>query len=211
MAKRNISNEMKVGILVVVSIAVLLGLLYKTGSLDFKREGYTIKATFSIVAGVQRNAPVRLAGVEIGKVEDIKLSYEKGITDVIVSLWLDNNAKLKTDSKAIITALGLMGEKYIEVTAGSEDAPYLAAGGTILGEDPLQFDSLAKKGEVIAKNLDETLSSIQELAKNTNLVVTDNKQKIGNIFDNLEVTTQNMKEFTEDIKRNPWKLMNKGK
>jgi len=210
MAKRNISNEMKVGVLVVVCIAVLLGLLYKTGSFDFKKEGYTVKAMFSIVAGVERNAPVRLAGVEIGKVQDIQLSYEKG-TNVIVTLWLSNNAKLRTDSKALITALGLMGEKYIEVTAGSDDAPYLEAGGVIAGEDPLQFDSLAKKGEAIAKNLDETLGSIQELAKNTNLVVTDNKQKIDNIFDNIEATTQNMKEFTEDIKRNPWKLMNKGK
>ena len=210
MAKRNMSNEMKVGVLVVVCIAVLLGLLYKTGSFNFKKEGYNVKAQFSIVAGVQRNAPVRLAGVEIGKVQDVQLAYDKG-ANVIVTLWLQNNAKLKTDSKALITALGLMGEKYIEVTAGSEDAPYLKPGEMIMGEDPLQFDSLAKKGEVIAKNLDETLSSIQDLAKNTNLVVTDNKQKIGNIFDNLEATTQNMKEFTEDIKRNPWKLMSKGK
>lgn len=210
MAKKIISNEMKVGILVVVCIAVLLGLLYKTGNFNFKKEGYTVKATFSIVAGVQRNAPVRLAGVEIGKVQDIQLAYDKG-TNVVVTLWLQNNAKLKTDSKALITALGLMGEKYIEVTAGSDDAPYLEPGGAIIGEDPLQFDSLAKKGEVIAANLDETLSSIQDLAKNTNLVVTDNKEKIDNIFDNLEATTQNMKEFTEDIKRNPWKLMSKGK
>src|SRR4030042_6759781 len=104
MAKRNISNEMKVGMLVVVCVFVLLGLLYKTGSFDFKKEGYTVKAIFSIVAGVERNAPVRLAGVEIGKVQDIQLSYEKG-TNVIVTLWLNNNAKLRTDSKALITAL----------------------------------------------------------------------------------------------------------
>ena len=210
MAKRNISNEMKVGVLVVACIAVLLGLLYKTGSFDFKKEGYTVKAIFNMVAGVQRNAPVRLAGVEIGKVEAIQLAYDKG-TNVLVTLWLDKNAKLKTDSKALITALGLMGEKYIEVTAGSTDAPYLQPGETIMGEDPLQFDSLAKKGEVIASNLDETLSSIQELAKNTNLVVTDNKEKIDSIFDNLEATTVNFKEFSDDIKRNPWKLMSKGK
>jgi phospholipid/cholesterol/gamma-HCH transport system substrate-binding protein len=210
MAKKIISNEMKVGVLVVVCIIVLLGLLYKTGSFDFKKEGYTVKAVFSIVAGVQRNAPVRLAGVEIGKVQDIELAYDKG-TNVIVTLWLDDKAKLRTDSRAIITALGLMGEKYIEVTAGSKDAPYLQLGGTISGEDPLQFDSLAKKGEVIAKNLDETLSTIQELAKNTNLVVTGNKDKIDGIFDNLEATTANFKEFSDDIKRNPWKLMSKGK
>ena len=210
MARGNISNEMKVGVLVVICAAVLLGLLYKTGSFDFKKEGYAVKAVFGIVAGVQRNAPVRLAGVEIGKVQDIRLSYDKG-TNVIVTLWLNKNAKLKTDSLAIITALGLMGEKYIEVTAGSLDAPYLEPGQTIMGEDPLQFDSLAKKGEAIASELDETLTSIKELAENTNLVVTDNKEKIDAMFDNLEATTANFKEFSDDIKRNPWKLMSKGK
>lgn len=210
MAKRIVSNEMKAGVLVVVCIAVLLGLLYKTGNFNFKKEGYTVKATFSIAAGMQRNAPVRLAGVEIGKVRDIQLVYDKGV-NVVVTLWLNNNARLRTDSRAFITALGPTGEKYIEVTVGSNDASYLEPGGAIAGEDPLQFESPAKKGEVITANLDETLSSIRDLAKNTNLVVTNNKEKIDNIFDNLEATTQNMKEFTEDIKRNPWKLMSKGK
>lgn len=210
MAKRNITNEMKVGILVIVCIAVLIGFLYKTGSFDFKREGYEVKVLFNVVAGVQRNAPVRLAGVEIGQVRDIRLSYGKG-TKVEITLWLQENARLKEDSRAYITALGLMGEKYIEVTPGSEDAPYLEKGGTIIGEDPLEFDALARKGENIAEALEETLANIKALAENSNLVVTDNKEKIDAIFENLEATTQNFKEFSEDVKRNPWKLMSKGK
>ena len=48
-------------------------------------------------------------------------------------------------------------------------------------------------------------------AQNSNAVVTDNKDKIDAIFENLEQTTANFKEFSEDIKRNPWKLMSKGK
>jgi len=201
---------MKVGILVIVCIAVLIGFLYKTGSFDFKREGYEVKVLFNVVAGVQRNAPVRLAGVEIGQVRDIRLSYGKG-TKVEITLWLQENARLKEDSRAYITALGLMGEKYIEVTPGSEDAPYLEKGGTIIGEDPLEFDALARKGENIAEALEETLANIKALAENSNLVVTDNKEKIDAIFENLEATTQNFKEFSEDVKRNPWKLMSKGK
>jgi phospholipid/cholesterol/gamma-HCH transport system substrate-binding protein len=207
---KNISNEMKVGVLVVVCIAVLLGFLYKTGSLDFKKEGYEVKVLFNVVAGVQKNAPVRLAGVEIGKVRDIGLSYSKG-TKVEVILWLNKDAKLKQDSRAFITALGLMGEKYIEVTAGSEDASFLKKGGTITGEDPLDFDALARKGENIAEALEETLANIKLLAQNSNSVVTDNKEKIDAIFENLEATTQNFKEFSEDVKKNPWKLMSKGK
>jgi phospholipid/cholesterol/gamma-HCH transport system substrate-binding protein len=211
MAKRSITNELKVGVLVVVCILVLLGFLYKTGSFDFKKEGYEVKVLFNVVSGVQKNAPVRLAGVEIGQVKDIELSYVEGATKVAVTLWLDEKAKLKKDSRAFITALGLMGEKYIEVSPGSKDAQYLQPGGAIVGEDPLEFDALARKGENIADALEETLANIKVLAQNSNLVVTDNKEKIDAIFENLEMTTQNFKEFSEDVKRNPWKLMSKGK
>ncbi len=210
MPKRSVSNEMKVGLLVVACAVILVGFLYKTGSLDFKKEGYEVKALFNIVAGVQKSAPVRLAGVEIGQVTGIQLAYEKG-TKVEVTLWIEKGAKLRQDSTAYITALGLMGEKYIEVTAGSEGAPFLEPGGTITGEDPLEFDALAKKGENIADALTETLDNINKLAQNSNSVVGDNKDKIDAIFENLEATTQNFKEFSEDVKRNPWKLMSKGK
>ncbi|MEA3305503.1 MAG: MlaD family protein [Candidatus Omnitrophota bacterium] len=210
MAKRNISNEMKVGALVVVCIFIFIGFLFKTGSLDFKKEGYEVNVVFHVVAGVQKNAPVRLAGVEIGRVKDINLSYENGTT-VVLALLLEKGTKLKNDSKAYITALGLMGEKYIEVTAGSKDAADLRPGGTITGEDPLDFDALAKKGEDIAGTLEETLENIKQLAKSSNLIVNDNREKIDAIFENLETTTQNFKEFSDDIKRNPWKLMSKGK
>ena len=210
MAKRNITNEMKVGIFTIVCIVILIGFLYKTGSFNFKKEGYEVKAVFNVVAGVQQNAPVRLAGVEIGQVDNIQLSYGKG-TKVEVTLWLQQNARLKQDSKAYITALGLMGEKYIEVTSGSEETPYLEAGGAITGVDPLEFDALARKGETIAEALGETLANIKALAQNSNLVITDNKEKIDAIFENLEATTENFKEFSEDVKQNPWKLMSKGK
>jgi len=210
MSRKSLTNEMKVGVLVVMCVLILIGFLYKTGSLDFKKEGYEVKALFNIVAGVQNNAPVRLAGVEIGQVKDVRLSYGES-TKVEVALWIREDAKLRQDSRAFITALGLMGEKYIEVTAGSEGAPFLEPGGIIAGDDPLEFDALAKKGENIAEALEETLSNINKLAQNSNTVVSDNKDKIDAIFENLEATTENFKEFSEDVKRNPWKLMSKGK
>ena len=210
MAKRRIINELRVGVLVIIAIAVLLGFLYKTGSFDFKKEGYEVRVLFNIVSGVQKNAPVRLAGVEIGQVSGIALSYENG-TKVAVTLWLEERAKIRKDSRAYITALGLMGEKYIELSPGSDDSPYLKPGETINGEDPLEFDALARKGENIADALQETLAYINALAKNTNMVVTDNKEEIDAIFENLEAATENFREFSEDVKRNPWKLMGKGK
>ncbi len=210
MAKRSLTNEIKVGMVVVAAIVVLIGFLYKTGSFDFRKEGYEIKVLFNVVSGIQKSAPVRLAGVEIGRVNDIELAYGEGMK-VAVTLWLEERAKVKKDARAYITALGLMGEKYIEISPGSPEAPYLKPGETINGEDPLEFDALARKGENIAEALEETLANIKLLAENSNQVIIDNKSKIDSIFDNLEMTTQNFVEFSADVKKNPWKLMSKGK
>ena len=63
---------------------------------------------------------------------------------------------------------------------------------------------LMKKADSIADNLDKTLVQIKSL-------VTDNRAKIDSIAANLESTTVNFKEFSEDIKKHPWKLLMKGK
>ena len=61
-----------------------------------------------------------------------------------------------------------------------------------------------KKADAIADNLDKTLVQVKSL-------VADNKAKVDNIAANLEQTTANFKEFSEDIKEHPWKLLMKGK
>ncbi len=209
MARHTITNELKVGILVIVCLAVLAGFLYKTGSLDFSKEGYELQVLFSRVGGVQVSAPVRVAGVEVGRVTDISLCCEED-TKVILTLWLKEGTRVRKDAVAHITALGLMGEKYIEISAGSSDAPFVNGGDKICGEDPMQLDALARKGETIAETLQETLEHIKILAENSNTVVADNKEKIDSLFSNLELTSQNFKEFSEDVKRHPWKLLSKG-
>ena len=61
--------------------------------------------------------------------------------------------------------------------------------------------------DLIAENLDKTLEQVKILAGNVNDVVSDNKARIDNIVENLESTAVNFKEFSADIKKNPWKLL----
>jgi ABC-type transporter Mla subunit MlaD len=70
---------------------------------------------------------------------------------------------------------------------------------------------LMKKADAISENLDKTLVEVKNLAANVNVVVSDNKTRIDNIAANLETTAVNFKEFSEDIKQHPWKLLMKGK
>ena len=68
-----------------------------------------------------------------------------------------------------------------------------------------------KKAESISDTLDKTLGEVKALAGNLNGVVSDNKTRVDNIASNLEQTAVNFKDFSEDIKQHPWKLLSRGK
>ena len=207
---RKMSNEIVTGIMVLLCIGLLMFFLFKTGKIGYRPQVYEYKAVFNTAGGMEKNAPVMLAGVEVGEVKNIEFDYGDE-TKIILTLVLDKAAKVRTDSTASITSLGLMGEKYIEISRGSAGMPFLQPGSTIMGEEPFQFEKLAKRGEEIAENLDIMLVDVRTLVNSLNGVVTDNKEGIDNIIEDLEVTAKNFKEFSEDIKFHPWKLLMKGK
>jgi phospholipid/cholesterol/gamma-HCH transport system substrate-binding protein len=206
-----LTAEVKTGIMVVCCFAILVWLVAKTGDFTIFTgdEGYNIKVVFGFASGIAENAPVRLAGVEVGKVERIDLEYQPE-TRAVLTLWLKSDTKIRKDSQAHINTLGLMGEKYIEVTAGKAEE-FLKEGDVIIGEEPFQMEKLFKKGEKLAEQMDMALTDFRALTKNLNGVVTDNKQGINNIVLNLDATSVNFRDFSEDIKDHPWKLLMKGK
>jgi len=214
---KKLGNEVKTGVLVVACLAVLLFMLFKMGALKFGETGYTISARFNFASGIEDSAPVMLAGVEVGEVRDISIQYGEQ-PKVVLTLWLKSDTQLREDSKAQINTMGLMGEKYVELSLGSSNLAQLKPGSMLEGEDPFQMDKLLKKSEVIAENLNQAITDVRGLAtdakslvNNVNGVVTVNKDKIGNILTNLESTSKNFEEFSDDIKRHPWKLLMKGK
>ena len=114
-----ISNELKTGAVIFAAIVILCVILYKTGDISIGKKGYTVQTHVSFAAGVKKFAPVRLSGVEVGEVKDLRLLYDANSTVVEATLWLQDGVKLRKDSTAIVSTLGLMGEKYIEIKAGT--------------------------------------------------------------------------------------------
>ena len=234
-----VTNEFKTGVMLVVVILILLYFVYAAGGFRVSKEGYELTVLFSFISGLREHAPVRLCGAEVGKVKDIEIICQPDEdTQIAVTLWLNQKAKIREDAKFYISTLGLMGEKYVEIGPGSKDVPYLKAGSQVKGVDPFRMEVLmskadvladnlnstlietkklaqhadeilVKKGEEIANNLDKTILSIKRLSEHADEVVT--KKEIDNILKNLEATSTNFKEFSNDLKRHPWKLIWKTK
>jgi phospholipid/cholesterol/gamma-HCH transport system substrate-binding protein len=200
------TNELKTGLIVVAAIAVAAVFLLKTTS--FSDKPYRLKTRFNYAEGLKADSVVKLSGIEIGRVENIKFIYDPE-TRVELTLLLDKNAKIHEDSVAYISSSGIVGDAFLGLTPGSPDKPFVKNGDTVSSEDPVEMRKIMKQVDTIAGSLDKTLTEFRELTTNVNGVVKDNRSKIDNLLLNMEQTAVNFKEFSEDIKKNPWKLLSK--
>ena len=206
MIKLKVTNELKTGLVIVAAILVAAVFWVKTASLTGKP--YRLKTLFNYAEGVKPDSIVKLAGIEIGRVENIRFLYSPD-TKVEVTMLINSAAKVHQDSIAFISTSGLVGDAFLGLTSGSSDKPFAKNGDMVAGEDPVEMRKIMKQVDAIAGSLDKTLSEFKELAQNVNGVVKDNRTKIDCMLANLEHTTANFKEFSEDIKKNPWKLLSK--
>jgi len=202
------TNEFKTGIIVVAAIAA--GIIFWIKTTDFNAKLYRVKTYFNYAEGIKADSIVKLAGIDVGRVEKITFQYVPE-TKVELVLAVDNKARIHEDSIAFISTSGMIGDAFIGITPGSADKPFAKEGAILMSEDPVEMRKLMKKADAISENLDKTLSEVKNLAANVNNVVADNKARIDNIASNLETTTANFKEFSEDLKQHPWKLLMKGK
>lgn len=205
-----LTNEIKTGVVVVVAALLLLFVVYKIGGIKTEK-GYEVKCTFTYVSGLEENAPVKLVGVKAGEVKSVGCTYDGDETKVLVTLKLDEKAKIREDSKIRISTTGLIGEKYIEITGGSKGSPFVKKGAVLTGIDPFEIEELIETGRTLAARIDSGVQDLQKLVGHADGVLVDNKDDIRATIVNLKDTSENFKEFSDDIRRNPWKLIMKQK
>lgn len=203
-----ITNEVKTGMVVIA--AFLVGIIFWVKTTDFNAGPYKLKTYFNYAEGVKPDSIVKLSGIEVGRVETIKFQYAPE-TKIELVMAIDRKAKVREDSIAFISTSGMIGDAYIGITPGSPDKQFVKDGATLISEDPVETRKLMKMADSISENLDKTLVEVKNLAENVNGVVKENKTKIDNIAANLETTSANFKELSEDMKKHPWKLLMKGK
>lgn len=119
--------ELVVGVFVLVGLACLAYLSIKLGKLEvIGGSNYEVEAEFMSASGLKAGASVEIAGVEVGRVKGIGLQGDRAI----VSLAINNDVKLYTDTIASIKTRGIIGDKYLALSPGGGGDP-LSAGEKI--------------------------------------------------------------------------------
>ncbi|HPT49787.1 MAG TPA: outer membrane lipid asymmetry maintenance protein MlaD [Accumulibacter sp.] len=122
--------DLWVGCFVALGLASVLFLALKVGNLSAANfsETYQVTAKFANIGGLKARAPVKSAGVLVGRVADIRFDAES--YEAVVTLSLDGRYRFPKDTFALILTAGLLGEQYIGLDPGG-DEKMLAAGDAI--------------------------------------------------------------------------------
>ena len=94
----------------------------------FSGDSYMISAKFTAVNGLRPGSNVEISGVAVGKVSDIAL--DQTLYQAVVTMQVQNAVGIPVDSVAAIKTSGLIGDKYVSITPGADDA-MLETGGVI--------------------------------------------------------------------------------
>lgn len=141
---RDTKLEIGVGLFVLLGLAALVYLTLKLGAGEFVGgDTYEIEARFANTGGLSTGALIMLAGVNVGRVEDIRL--DPGDYSAIVGMKIRSGVPLPADTMASIKTSGLIGDKYIALAPGAEEELLGPSARITMTESAVELESLISK------------------------------------------------------------------
>lgn len=208
------SREAKVGIFVLLGIVVLTFFTFRVSRMGgIGEKGYKLTVDFETAAGLEPKANVKMAGVPIGKVEEIELAGR----NARLVLRIRDGIRIPVDSVASIQTQGLLGEKYVEILPGKETEKVLPPGGRVAETiPPANLDEIIRKVSMVSEDLQKftrTLSetmgteegkqaiadiirNVRETTEVLRTVVAGNEQRLNRIMANIDTLSSDLKEIS---------------
>ncbi len=193
--------EFKVGLLIIVAAVILAGFVFVLGNFSLAR-GFTIYVDYDYSGNLQPGAPVKVAGIKVGKIEDVR--FLGGALDeasgrrvyVRVEAWIEDRARssIRRDAEFFINTAGVLGEQYLEIVPGRnwDDEP-IAPGTKVVGRNPPRTDLVLSRLYDVLDSLSEVLTedkdTIKDLLGNSasavgsvDRLLRDNREQLGGLI-----------------------------
>jgi len=189
-------KELKIGIFFLISFLIFAYFIIKTNAItNFLLVGktYPVYARFPTVSGLLKNAPVRLAGIRIGFVEDIYLEKNRAV----VRMRIKNKYVLTTDARAKVSSVGIVGEKFLEIVYlddyKTENPVEIKPKGEIKTILPFDIDAISDKLNTITAKVSVLLDNLNNLFSDDDL-----HTSIISSLKNIDNLTMNIKRMTSE-------------
>ena len=207
------SRTFRLGVFIVTTLLIFAAGVFWIGKKQYLfHSTYRLQADFQNVAGLDGGAEVRVAGIHEGTVRQIQLpARPSDEARVLMDLAAGTRNVIKKDSVATIRSEGLVGDKYVEISIGSERSPKVNDGDTIQGQPPVQFSDLLNKANELldttkgaVQNIDATADNLKSITGKINQgqgtigALINNKK----VYQNVNAAASAMQEDMEALKHN---------
>ena len=136
--------EIFVGFFLIVGFLALSWLALQLGEVPWLTgsKTYVINAAFNNISGVKVGADVQIAGVTVGKVQQLDLNKEN---QAMVGMQVNREVAIPMDSIASVKSQGIIGDKYIQITLGGDESLYKPGETIVDTESAVDLESLISK------------------------------------------------------------------
>jgi phospholipid/cholesterol/gamma-HCH transport system substrate-binding protein len=185
----SLSVEKKVGMFFVLGL-IVLGILLEVGEKwnPFEKN-IPYKTYLSSITGLKVGDPVRLAGVDVGRITRIAILSDK----IEIDFEVKPGTQIKTDTVASLRLTNLLGGQFLGLSFGSPNTPLLESGGAVKGKDVANID-------IIVDNLSDVVKDAKTLVTDLNKNQNEVLHKVSNILDdnrgNLRDAIANINSIT---------------
>jgi phospholipid/cholesterol/gamma-HCH transport system substrate-binding protein len=189
------SRAARLGVFIIATLLILAAGIFVIGSKQYLfSDTYRLKAQFATVVGLDAGAEVRIAGVHTGTVREIDLpSKPTDKVTVLMDLQESTHAIVKQDSMATIETEGLLGNEYVAISFGSEQARNVKDNDMIGSQAPLVIADLIKKADGILDTSQAALKNITVASANVSDItvkINNGQGTIGSLVNDKKIYTQ---------------------
>lgn len=211
----------RLGIFVTVGIAIFVVAIFIIGKQqNLFNPVFKVTTNFQNVSGLQVGNNIRFSGINVGIVDNIKIINDSTV-QVDMLIRKDVQQFIKADSYASIGSEGIIGDRIIIITQGSNNAPLAKNGEHILSKEPIETDDImkslktsAESAEVITLQLSEIMMNINTgqgmlgrliqdstIAENVNMTIENFRKSSEGLDETIEVTKENLFAFMESLQK----------
>jgi phospholipid/cholesterol/gamma-HCH transport system substrate-binding protein len=180
-----------VGVFVIIAASLLIATIFAIGG-AFGRPGQTFLVYFKHAGGLEPGAIVRYAGIRVGRVQKVTVD-PKDASRVIMTIGVEPDVPIKTDSLAKIASVSALGENYLEIAPGKPDSPLAKSGAVLpskeffgIGDVADLLNDLGPDVQDLVSNLNDRVTQLKDTIERTNDLLNEhNRKNVADALDNL--------------------------
>ena len=179
-----IKPEVKVGAFTLIALVGMFGLALWLNGFQLLQRGNDVEAEFSRVEGLRPGAPVKFAGVDIGRVNKVYFENFK----VIVGMRIGPDFKVPKGARAIIACSGVVGDMFVEILPPKPGDPVIPRkNGRLAGQTPVTMEQFYAMAYEVLYSLEQITYSIRS--------ITDNQE----VMDSIKTSLIRLNTITSDV------------